>query len=161
MLSPVRVRAAGLADVPMLLTLMRELAAFEDYLAQFAVDEQALRQRAFGPAAQCQVFVAEAEGELLGYALALLIPFTYDLQPTTRLKELYVRPTRRSSGLGRQLLVELAHWARGQGAGRLHWDVLAGNARAESFYQRLGGRPVQKWIAYEMDDAALQRLARG
>ncbi|MDC7825017.1 GNAT family N-acetyltransferase [Pseudomonas sp. BLCC-B13] len=161
MLSPVRVRAAGLADVPMLLALMRELAAFEDYLMQFAVDEQALRQRAFGPAAQCQVFVAETGRELLGYALALLIPFTYDLRPTVRLKELYVRPARRSSGLGRQLLVELAHWAIEQGAGRLHWDVLAGNERAESFYQRLGGRPVQKWIAYEMDDAVLQRLARG
>ena len=55
MLSPVRVRAACLADVPMLLKLMHELAAFEDYLAEFAVDEQALRQRAFGPSAQCQV----------------------------------------------------------------------------------------------------------
>jgi diamine N-acetyltransferase len=155
------IRQACVADVPMLLALMRELAAFEDYLTEFAVDEQALRQRAFDPAAQCQAFVAEAEGELLGYALVLLIPFTYDLRPTARLKELYVRPARRSSGLGRQLLVELAHWAIEQGAGRLHWDVLAGNSRAESFYQRLGGRPVQKWIAYEMDDAALQRLARG
>lgn len=155
------IRQACAADVPQLLALMRELAAFEDYLAQFAVDEQALRQRAFGPAAQCQVFVAEAEGELLGYALALLIPFTYDLRPTARLKELYVRPTRRSSGLGQRLLVELARWAREQDAGRLHWDVLAGNARAESFYQRLGGHPVQKWIAYEMDDAALEMLARG
>lgn len=155
------IRQACAADVPQLLALMRELAAFEDYLAQFAVDEKALRQRAFGPAAQCQVFVAEVEGELLGYALALLIPFTYDLRPTARLKELYVRPAQRSSGLCRQLLVELANWAIEQGAGRLHWDVLAGNARAESFYQRLGSRPVQKWIAYEMDDAALQRLARG
>ena len=155
------IRQACAADVPQLLALMRELTAFEDYLTQFAVDEQALRQRAFGPAAQCQAFIAEAEGELLGYALALLIPFTYDLRPTARLKELYVRPARRSSGLGRQLLVELANWAIEQGAGRLHWDVLAGNSRAESFYQRLGGRPVQKWIAYEMDDAALQRLARG
>ncbi|MDH0141468.1 GNAT family N-acetyltransferase [Aquipseudomonas alcaligenes] len=155
------IRQACAADVPQLLALMRELAAFEDYLAQFAVDEQALRQRAFGPAAQCQVYVAEAEGELLGYALALLIPFTYDLRPTARLKELHVRPAQRSSGLGRQSLVELANWAIEQGAGRLHWAVLSGNARAESFYQRLGGRPVQKWIAYEMDDAALQRLARG
>ena len=88
------IRQACAADVPQLLALMRELAAFEDYLAQFAVDEQALRQRAFGPAAQCQAFIAEAEGELLGYALALLIPFTYDLRPTARLKELYVRPAR-------------------------------------------------------------------
>lgn len=155
------IRQACVADVPQLLELMRELATFEDYLADFAVDENALLQRAFGPTAQCQVFVAESEAALLGYAVALLIPFTYDLRPTVRLKELYVCPGQRSQGLGQRLLAELASWAVRQGAGRLHWDVLAGNSQAEAFYQRLGGRPVEKWIAYEMDDATLQTLARG
>ena len=155
------IRQACAADVPQLLRLMRQLAAFEDYLADFAVDEAALHRRAFGPTVQCQVFVAEtAAGELRGYAVALLVPFTVDLRPTVRLKELYVMAPWRSQALGRQLLGTLAQWALEQGAGRLHWDVLAGNARAESFYQRLGGRPVQKWIAYEMDDAELQTLAR-
>jgi diamine N-acetyltransferase len=155
------IRAAIETDVPALLALMRELAAFEDYLADFAVDEAALHRRAFGPAAQCRIFVAEAAGELHGYAVALLVPFTYDLRPTVRLKELYVRPNQRSRKLGQRLLAELADWAVQQGAGRLHWDVLAGNSRAETFYQRLGGRRVEKWIAYEMGDAALQALACG
>lgn len=155
------IRQACPGDVPQLLALMRELAAFEDYLADFAVDEDALHWRAFGPAAQCRIFVAEAAGELRGYAVALLVPFTYDLRPTVRLKELYVTAPWRSQDLGRQLLAALAQWALKQGAGRLHWDVLAGNSRAEAFYQRLGGRPVEKWIAYEMNVNALQALARG
>lgn len=154
------IRQACAADVPQLLALMRELAAFEDYLADFAVDEAALHRCAFGPAAQCRIFVAEATGELRGYAVALSIPFTYDLRPTVRLKELYVAPPWRSRELGRRLLAALAQWALEQGARRLHWDVLGGNLRAEDFYRRLGGRPVRKWIAYEMDDAALQALAR-
>ena len=75
------IRQACPRDVPQLLALMRELAAFEDYLADFAVDEGALHRRAFGPAAQCRIFVAEAAGELRGYAVALLVPFTFDLRP--------------------------------------------------------------------------------
>lgn len=159
MLNEARVRAAREQDVPALLQLMRELAAFEDYLAQFGVDAAALRARAFGANAQCQVFVAEANDVLLGYAVALVIPFTYDLRPTCRLKELYLQPGQRSQGLGQKLLSSVADWALSQGAGRLQWDVLAGNDRAAAFYQRLGGCPVSKWLAYEMPEQAMQQLA--
>ncbi|UUY07229.1 GNAT family N-acetyltransferase [Pseudomonas sp. J452] len=148
-----------MTDIPALLVLMRELAAFEDYLMDFAVDAQALRERAFGPGAQCQVFVAESAGVPCGYAVALLIPFTYDLRPTCLLKELYLQPEQREQGLGWQLLSGVASWAIDQGAGRMKWDVLVGNSRAERFYQRLGGRPVSKWRAYEMAEPALAQLA--
>jgi hypothetical protein len=46
MLSPY-VREARAEDVPALLPLMRELARFEDYLEDFAVDEEQLTARAF------------------------------------------------------------------------------------------------------------------
>ncbi|MBD8593400.1 MULTISPECIES: hypothetical protein [unclassified Pseudomonas] len=42
------VRAAAATDVPVLIELMRALAAFEDYLDDFRVDEQSLLARAFG-----------------------------------------------------------------------------------------------------------------
>jgi GNAT superfamily N-acetyltransferase len=155
------VRPAQPVDVPQLLGLMRELAAFEDYLTSFAVDEAALQRRAFGDEAQCQIFVAERETTLLGYAVALSIPFTHDLRPTVRLKELYVQEGQRCHGLGRELLAAVANWALARGAGRLHWDVLAGNRRAENFYRRQGGRPVSKWLAYEMAEPALRLLQQG
>lgn len=153
------VREALPEDVPALLELMRALAAFEAYLDDFAVDASALLTRAFGVSAQCQVFVAEA-GSLCGYAVALSIPFTYDLRPTVRLKELYVVEERRGSGVGERLMQRVAQWAEDRGAGRLHWDVLTGNDAAERFYTRLGGRRETKWIAYEMDTSALRRLAQ-
>lgn len=152
-------RPAREAEAAQLLVLMRELAAFEDYLQDFAVNEDALLQRAFSPAPECQVFVTEADGELQGYAVGLLVPYTYDLRPTARLKELYVREQQRGAGVGRELLAAVARWALAQGAGRLHWDVLTGNTRAEAFYRQLGGRPVEKWTAYAMDDKALAALA--
>lgn len=158
MLSPC-VREARAEDVPALIALMRELARFEDYLQDFAVDEEQLLARAFGPQPQCRIYVAEASGQLLGYAVIQELVFTYDLRPTLRLKELYVAPAARSRGLGERLLAAVSHWATVRGAGRLNWDVLAGNQRAERFYQRLGGRPDTKWIAYTMDCEAMAALA--
>ncbi len=155
----VEVRSAQPSDVPALLAMMQALAEFEDYLEDFAVDRPALLRRAFGPAAECQIFVAVADTRLLGYAVVLEIPFTYDLRPTLLLKELYVEQGRRGDGLGRRLLQAVARRAIERGAGRLKWDVLAGNQAAEAFYQRLGGRPDHKWLAYQMNSAALSRLA--
>lgn len=158
MLSP-SVREARAEDVPDLLPLMRELARFEAYLEEFAVSEAQLLASAFGPEPQCQVFVAETSGRLLGYAVAQEIVFTYDLRPTVRLKELYLVPDARGQGQGQRLMAAVARWAQARGAGRLKWDVLVGNRGAEHFYQRLGGRPDSKWIAYGMDDKALEALA--
>lgn len=152
------IREARPDDVPAVLELMRALAEFEGYLDDFAVDADALLARAFGAAAQCQVFVAQTES-LCGYAVIQSLPFTFDLRPSVRLKELYVVQGQRSNGVGEQLLRRIAHWALEQGAGRLLWDVLAGNDAAERFYSRLGGRREHKWIAYGMDDRALLRLA--
>ncbi|MET1079587.1 MAG: GNAT family N-acetyltransferase [Pseudomonas sp.] len=154
-----RVRRAQPADVPALLVLMRELAAFEDYLEAFALDEPALLERALGPQAQCQVFVAEWADGLCGYAVVLEIPFTYDLRPRVVLKELYVAPQARGTGVGTTLLREVARWANSRGAGQMEWTVLRGNGRAETFYRRLGGRPDSKWIAYRMDANGLAALA--
>ena len=154
----IKIRTATPADLPQVLALMRDLAAFEDYLDTFAVDLGELNSRAFGPGAQCRIFVAERAGTLAGYAVALEIPFTYDLRPTIILKELYVRTTDRSAGIGTRLLESVAAWALSKGAGRLHWDVLSGNQQAERFYQRHGGQRVRKWIAYQMDEAKLIEL---
>lgn len=155
----IEVRPARPSDIPALLPLMRALAEFEGYLDDFAVDQSAMLQRAFGLEPECRIFVAPTGNRLLGYAVVLEVPFTYDLRPTLLLKELYVAQDQRGKGLGRSLVRAIARWAGQRGAGRLKWDVLAGNQAAETFYQGLGGRPDDKWIAYQMDSAALSRLA--
>lgn len=157
--SSIKVRPALPADVPALIGLMSALAEFEGYLDEFRVNEAELLARAFGEAAQCQIFVVEQEGILAGYAVVLEIAFTFDLRPTALLKELYIEPSSRSGGIGKVLMTCIARWALSRGMGRLKWDVLAGNENAERFYRRLGGQPDRKWIAYHMDYENLERLA--
>jgi GNAT superfamily N-acetyltransferase len=139
---------------------MRGLAAFEKYLDAFAVTESQLARRAFGRNPQCRITVAEdpTSKALLGYAVTVATPFTYDLAPTVTLKELFVRKASRSRGVGEALFRAVASQALQAGAGRLKWDVLAGNLGAERFYRALGGRRVRKWIPYAMDVEGLSSL---
>ena len=156
---PNAVRLAVPQDVPELIALMRGLAEFEDHIDDFRVDEQSLLARAFASEAQCQIFVADGNEQISGYAVVLEVPFTYDLRPTMLLKELYVANDCRGMGLGQALMRQVASWAAGRGGGRIKWDVMAGNEHAEAFYQRLGGSPDCKWIPYQMGRQEIERLA--
>ena len=141
---------------------MRGLARFEGYFEEFALTQRELRRRAFGRNLECEIVVAEdvASGNVLGYAVILTTPYTYDLKPTLTLKELYVELGARGRGVGKALMRAVAQRALALSAGRLRWDVLPGNDRAEAFYQSLGGRRVENWIPYAMDAAALRDLAQ-
>ena len=142
------VRQASPADAEPLLALMRELARFEGYDEHFRVTAADLLARGLAPAGAPEfvAFVAERPGDgLLGYAVILETPFTFDLRPTLTLKELYVRETARGTGAGSALFDHVRAHGRARGAGRLKWDVLPANAPARAFYRRAGGAPDPDW----------------
>ena len=142
------VRRAGAADADALLALMRELAEFEGYAEYLAVTAADLVARGLAPAGEPQftAFVAERTGDgLLGYAVVVETPFTYDLRPTLTLKELYVRADARGTGAGTALFDQVLAHGRARGAGRLKWDVLPTNEPARVFYRRAGGAPDHHW----------------
>lgn len=145
----VNVRPPTLTELPALLNLMRQLADFEDYLDDFSVTVDDLRERMLSENPQCYCLVVSgSEGDLLGYAVWLLVPFTYDLTPSAILKELYLVPQARGQGLGRHLFKAVQEQVYQQGCRRLLWNVLNGNQAAQGFYQRLGGHPEKKWQAW-------------
>jgi GNAT superfamily N-acetyltransferase len=143
-----RIRPAVPADIPALLALMRELAAFEGYLDRFAVTAEEALRRGFPPEGQPEFFALVAEhpaGGLVGYAAYYLLPFTYDLKPTLVLKELFVGLPGRSAGVGTALLEALRTEARQRSCGLIRWAVLPENARAKTLYRRWGGAPDAQW----------------
>ncbi|PRC93228.1 GNAT family N-acetyltransferase [Solimicrobium silvestre] len=142
------VRLALASDAANLLTLMRELAVFEKYIAQFCVTEADLLERGLraDSARQFTAFLAEASnGQLLGYAVVYPVPFTFDLRPNLVLKELFVRETARGLGVGQALMTTVVAHAKQQGCARLKWDVMPTNTRAKTFYRRIGGVPDSAW----------------
>lgn len=160
MLNPqITIRAALPGDIPDLLRHMRSLAEFERYINDFNVDEVSLLKRAFGPDPECHIFVADCSDCIVGYAVVLVIRFTFDLKSTLVLKEFFVDSNSRGAGIGSALFRHVVAWALAEGSGRLKWDVMVGNQNAEDFYQKHGGCPDTKWIPYVMNEEALRKTA--
>ena len=158
----IEVRDAVHTDIPELLRLMRSLAEFEGYAADFAVTARDLAIRGFGPQPQffAKLAVDTATDAAAGMAVFYLVPFTYDLRPTLMLKELYVDERYRNRKVGERLMTALARQARRIGCGRMRWDVLHGNHDAERFYRRLGGQREDHWVAWRMERSGIDALDR-
>ena len=95
------------------------------------------RSDGFGEDRAFETLVAEAGGELAGYAI--YYP-GYDTDSASRgiyLADLYVREEFRRLGVGRALVRGLAAHGRSRGARWMFWSVRRRNRRARRFYRAL------------------------
>jgi GNAT superfamily N-acetyltransferase len=158
-MSPLHIRPATEADVPLILRFIRELAEYERLLHEVVATEDGLRATLFGPRPAAEVVIAEADGEALGFALFFHNYSTFLAQPGLYLEDLYVRPEARGRGTGRALLAHLARLALERGCGRLEWWVLDWNTSAIRFYRSLGAQPMDEWTVFRLTGPDLARLA--
>ncbi|MGW0995116.1 N-acetyltransferase family protein [Streptomyces sp. NPDC002523] len=157
------IRTATPADVPVIRTLIRELAEYEKVPEEARASEEQLREALFGerPAAFAHMAVDDTTGEPVGFALWFLNFSTWRGVHGIYMEDLYVRPTARGGGHGRALLTELARICVERGYERLEWSVLNWNRPTIDFYEALGARPQDEWTVYRLTDEALTRLGSG
>jgi ribosomal protein S18 acetylase RimI-like enzyme len=95
--------------------------------------------------ATTQVLVAECDGRIVGYALAVvadMVSSFFAHEATGFIADLFVSPSCRRQGIGRQLVLALADWFAGRGLRQFEWHVAAHNEDAQAFWRSLGGAPV-------------------
>jgi GNAT superfamily N-acetyltransferase len=153
------ITAAAPADVPLILSLIRELAEYEKLEAEVVATEASLHVALFGASPGAQAVIARLGGEPAGFALYFHNFSTFLGKPGLYLEDLFVRPAYRGRSVGKGLLAHLAELAVERGCGRFEWAVLDWNAPARRFYESLGARPNSGWINYRITGEALQRLA--
>ena len=156
---PIPIRPATPADLPTILRFIHELAAYEREPEAVLATEADLLRDAFGPNPRFQAIIAEHRNQPAGFALYFRSYSTWRGHHGMRLEDLYVTPEARGQGIGRALLQHLAQIALTEGCPRLEWDVLAWNAPAIAFYQRLGASVQTEWRIMRVADDALAELA--
>lgn len=152
------IRAAVPGDVPAILTLVRELAAYERAPHEVAATEPMLHSALFAPEPAAFALIAEDGGEPVGFALWFRNFSTWLGRPGIYLEDLYVRASARGRGHGRALLRELARIAVQRGYGRLEWWVLDWNTPAIGFYRSLRAEPMEDWTVWRLTGEALRAL---
>jgi len=159
-MSVISIRPAKRTDVPLIRSLIAELAEYERLTHEMFATEALLDQWLFGPKPAAEVIIGELAGEPAGFALFFHNFSTFLGKPGIYLEDLFVQPTARGKGLGLALIQHLASLAMQRGCGRLEWAVLDWNEPAIGFYKRLGARPMDEWTTYRLTGDALDRLAR-
>ena len=153
------IRPAIAADVPLVLQLIRELAAYEKLGHEVTATERDLRESLFSSPPSAEVVIAETDGGVAGYALLFQNYSTFLCKRGLYLEDLFVRPSFRGRGIGRLLLSHLAGIAVQRGCARFEWAVLDWNESAIGFYRSLGAMPMDDWTVFRLSGDALKWLA--
>jgi GNAT superfamily N-acetyltransferase len=154
-----KIRAATENDVPIILSLIRELAEYERLSHEVKATEENLRKRLFEDRPVAQVLIGEFEGAPIGFALFYYTFSTFLGKPGIYLEDLYIKNDYRRRGFGHKLMAQVAGLAKDRNCGRFEWAVLRWNQPAIRAYQKINAVPLSEWTVYRLSGEALDRLA--
>jgi GNAT superfamily N-acetyltransferase len=153
------IRNATIADVPIILQLIRDLATYERAPDDVLAKEEGLREVLFGAEPAAKVVIAFEDAAPVGFAVYFFNFSTWLGRPGLYLEDLFVKPEMRGRGYGRALLVHLAKIARNHNCGRMEWAVLTWNDPAIQFYKKLGATPLDDWRVFRLTKTGIEQLA--
>ena len=155
------IRPARRGDEGLILTLLRELAEYENLLPIFSMSEASIARDFFGTSPACHGDLAFENGQPIGVATWYWTFSSFRSVRGIYLEDLYVRDAVRGRGYGKALLAHLARTAQDSGGAYVSWSVLDWNKPSIEFYERLGAKRVTGWLVYQIDGQPLARLANG
>ena len=146
----IRVRPAVPDDMPELLAMLRELAAFEQAPAEaLRCDEAAFRRDGFGPHRRFECLFAEMAGVVVGFANLLPGYSSWLARPALVIHDLFVREPARHRGVATALVAAIRGLAEERGCGRVDVNVLNWNS-ARTFYEQQGFAPQADWVIHRL-----------
>ena len=146
------IRHAIDADIPLLSRLGHQ-TYIETFIDDFRIPYSQSDLDTFLPAAysektvgdyqadpECQHFVAESDGQPIGYALVgpNTLPHPGAQPGDVELKRIYLLKSAQGLGAGRVLFDAAIGWLEARGHRRIWLGVWSGNDRAQAFYARNG-----------------------
>jgi GNAT superfamily N-acetyltransferase len=153
----VELRDGTITDVPLLLSFIRSMAAFEKLTV--TATEESLQAALFGEAPAARVLLAFVHGEPVAYATYF---FTFATMVGKRglwVDDLFVTPAFRGKGIGKAFMAYLADVAIRRQCGRLEWMVLDWNETAIGFYESLGASILPDWRICRLEESQLPSVA--
>lgn len=171
---------ATVDDIPEILAMIKELAAYENEPSKVLATEDSLKRTlTFAPSHSGTVVHTNP-----GYAKTLILRLpadpthpddkasavagmamyfnnysTWRSKPGVYLEDLFVRPQYRKRGYGKFLIRALAQEVVRIDGGRLEWSCLKWNEPSLQFYKSLGAERMDDWVQLRVDGEALVKLA--
>lgn len=149
------IRGAGREDMPQVLELIKELAAYENASEEVEINVKDLEKEGFENG-NFKCFVADVEGKIEGMALVYFRFSTWKGR-TVHLEDLIVRASMRGTGLGGALYRKVVEYGHKNGVRRVEWVVSEGNKNAIEFYENTGADIKKNWYTVHMDETGIRK----
>ncbi len=132
------IRRVELKDLPALVGLCKEHAAYER--SEFYENGQVerLSDAFFGPQPRLHGWVVESENQLIGFMTVTVDFATWTADYFLHMDCLYLKEECRRQGLGRQLIDELKKFGKGRNIHLIQWQTPTHNVDGIRFYQKMG-----------------------
>jgi GNAT superfamily N-acetyltransferase len=154
-----KIRRANSQDAEVILALIRELAIYEKAEHEVLTSAAEIRETLFGENSKASALIAEADGQVVAYAVYFYNYSTWLGKNGIYLEDIYVTPDYRRQGIGRALLQHVAALGVDENCGRVEWAVLDWNTPAIEFYESLGAQAQDEWTVYRLTGEKLKAFA--
>lgn len=151
------IRTGRKEDLPRVLELIKELAAFEKAPGEVMNTVELMERDGFGPNPIFGFFVAEAENRINGLSLYY---WRYSTWKGKRLylEDIIVTEAARGQGIGKLLFDRtLQHTLDHDGSGMV-WQVLDWNTPAINFYKKYSAKMDAEWTNCGLERDAIEHL---
>ena len=144
------IRKANASDIPSMMKLIIELAIYERAPSEVTNTEQMMLTDGFGDNPLYHAFVAEIEGNIIGFAI------TYYRYSTLKgrclyLEDLIVTENYRNKGIGQELFDYCLSFGKEKSCKKMIWQVLDWNQPAINFYNKNNAQLDNGWINGSLD----------
>lgn len=142
-MSNVYLKPATEDDVPVVFSLLQQMAADDAHGPELHATPERLRETLFGADPPAFVLLAYAEDEPVGYASYFRTYSTYLARPGLWIDDLFVVRAWRGQGIGQKMFNHLAQQVVDSNGGRLEWHANHENEGGLKFYARNGAEILQ------------------
>ena len=149
------IRKGIITDLPQVLSLVKELAAYEKAPNEVTVTIAEMERDGFGKNPVFNFFVAEADGRIVGISLYYIKYSTWKGK-CVFLEDIIVTETCRKSGIGKKLFDEVVKVAKEMNAQRMEWQVLEWNEPAIKFYEKVNSNFDNEWLNCKLTGEQIQ-----
>ncbi|MEQ9466297.1 MAG: GNAT family N-acetyltransferase [Ekhidna sp.] len=146
----INIRKGEKADLPAVLDLVKELAAYEKALDKVENTVERMEEDGFGSTPVFGFLVAEENDKIIGTSIYY---YRYSTWQGKRLylEDLVVTESNRGEGAGKLLFEETLKIAKEKGCSGMMWQVLDWNEPAINFYKKYETRFDEEWVNCNID----------
>lgn len=154
-----RIEKASEKNIPQIISLIREFAAFENLSDCCEVTEKDLRKALSGKTKVAEALVVFEAQTPIAYAIFYPCFASFRGQRGLHLEDIYIKQEFRGRQIGEMMLKYLARIAKRRGFERIDFQVLEWNTPAVEFYKKHGAEVESEERHFKFVGEAFENLA--